>query len=325
MRKLSGWQKAGLFVGVGCFSIVAVLVLGVVVAVFWARATLAELGDPNPTRVERTIDLQGPEPAPAAAGASRGVTTPGGPLRLEIDLEEGVFVIDQGPPGSQVTVEGTYAQGLYDLTEDHEADAAGSGRRTTVRFRSKAPGWARMLAGVGEGAGRPTVTVRIPEGIRIDLSLRVSLGESRIDLGGLTLSDLGLDLSMGTHQVEFSEPLGEGLRRIQLNARMGDISVDKLGNAGAQTIDASGSMGNLKADLGGAWARGVATDVSFTHSMGQLTLNVPAQLRLDTNISSLAGPASNRPAGAETTTDPDAPLVRLRMSTTMGESRVSRY
>ena len=66
MRKLSGWQKAGLIAGVGCFSILGVLVIGLVVAVVWARSTIADLGDTTPATVERTI------PVASAVHASPG-------------------------------------------------------------------------------------------------------------------------------------------------------------------------------------------------------------------------------------------------------------
>jgi hypothetical protein len=325
MKKLSGWQKAGLFAGVGCLSIIVVVVAGLAIAVVMARSTIAQLGDPNPTRTERTIALPAPQGAPAGAAATKG--TPSrvdGPLRLTINLEDGNFTIRPGPPGAQVHVEGTYAQGLYELIEDRADDAGG---RTTIRFRSKAPAWARLLSGIGGGnsATRPELTVVIPTGVPIDLSLRVGQGESRIDLGGLTLTDLGLDVAMGNHNVDFKEPVVRGLRRARLNASMGNVSIDHLGNARAESIDASGSMGNLKVDLGGDWQKDTETDLSLRHSMGELTVNVPTNVRLQAEVSSSQGNADNRSADARETQDPAAPRLRLRVSTSMGDSHISRY
>lgn len=70
-------------------------------------------------------------------------------------------------------------------------------------------------------------------------------------------------------------------------------------------------MGNLTADLGGAWPPGAAADLTFTQSMGELTLRVPTDVRLETD--------------AEQPKDPKAPTLRLRVSTSMGNSRVIRY
>lgn len=327
MKKLSGWQVAGLVAGIGCLSIVGVLVLGVVVAVMWARSAVAELGDTTPTPIERTIGLEPPAAAVQDGSATAGGQESGEPLRLTVDLEEGSFVIRPGAPDGQVQIEGTYAPGLYELTEDHETDDAGRTRGTTIRFRSKAPFWARMLSGIGsDSSGRqPNLTVLIPEGAPIVLSLRVSMGESRVDLGGLTLRELDLDLSMGEHRVDFGAPLVEELRRVRLDASMGNVSVNGLGNARPRIVEATGNMGNVTADLGGAWQPGGDAELSFAHSMGELTLRVPRAVRLESNVSGSQGQPGNGRGGAAETDDPDAPVVRLRLSTSMGESRVVRY
>src|SRR4029453_13127813 len=95
-------------------------------------------------------------------------------------------------------------------------------QRTTIRFRSKAPVWARMLAGIGnDDNNRPKLTLLIPSAVPIELSLNVSMGESRIELGGLTLSDLGLDLSMGNHEVDFRQPVVAGVTRFRFKTPMG--------------------------------------------------------------------------------------------------------
>lgn len=319
MRKLSGWQKFGLFAGVGCFSLIALMVIGVAVAMMWARSKVAEYGDPTPTRVERTIPLRDPA-ALGTAGAKAGL------LELDLDLEEGNFTIRPDPAVDQVRVDGRYAENHFALTQTYTAASGDRPPRTVIRFRSKTPGWARFLAGMGQGAAnRPQLTLLIPTSGELDLSLRVSMGESEIDLGGLALSDLDLELSMGNHQLDFATPLATPLRRVRLQTSMGNVSVEHLGNARAQSIDATGSMGNLTADLGGAWPKGDPAELSFTHSMGELTVRVPRDVRLETESTSSQPAPPPDPALEQKPGSPDAPVVRLRMTTSMGESRVRRY
>jgi hypothetical protein len=327
MRKLSGWQKAGMIAGVGCFSILAVIVIGFAVAVMWARSTVAQLGDTTPARVERTIAVTGTgTAAPPAAGAkpAAGNASAGAPIRLTIDLEDGSFTIRPGAPGGQLQVQGTYAPGLYDLTETHDNEPGGA-RRSTIRFRSKAPAWARMLSGFGDSGGRPELTVLIPPASPMDLTLRVSMGESRIDLGGLTLGELDLNLSMGEHRIDFGQPVVGALRRVRLDTSMGNVSVERLGNARAQALETSASMGNLTADLGGEWPSGSDASFTFSQSMGELTLRVPSSVRLETDFRNAEGEAQPRPTEGENPTDPNAPRLRLRVLSSMGESRVIRY
>ena len=245
-------------------------------------------------------------------------------MQLNVLLQEGSFDIKPGEANGQVQVEGEFSEALYELTQQTETE--GGRPRTTIRFRSKAPAWARMLAGMGNGRNdQPRLTLLIPLGVPIELSLNVSMGESRIDLGGLTLSDLGLDLSMGNHEVDFRKPVVDGLIRLRLNARMGNVSVENLGNARAKSVDASGSMGNLTADLGGDWRPGSEAELSFTQSMGEIRVNVPTKVRLEADVRDSDGKTRNIPADDDETKDPKAPVIKVRVSTSMGEGRVTRY
>jgi hypothetical protein len=320
MKKLSGWQKVGLFAGIGCFSFVALLVVGFAIAVFYARSTLADLGDTTPTRVERAIAIQPPTAEAPAPGTKPAAAT--GPMQLIVDLQEGSFDIKPGEPNGRVQVEGRFSEALYELTQETVTQAGVP--RTTIRFRSKAPAWARMLAGVGND-DQPRLTVLIPPAVPIELSLNVRMGESRIDLGGLTLSDLGLDLSMGNHEVDFRTPVVDGVTRLRLSARMGNISVENLGNARAKSVDATGSMGNLTADLGGDWRPGSEAELSFTQSMGEVRVKIPTNVKLEADVRDADGKSRSVPRDGDETQDPKAPVIRMRVSTSMGESRVTRY
>ncbi len=337
MAKLSGWQKAGVIAGVGCFSIVAILLVGVAVAVVWARSTIAELGDTTPVKVERAISIESAAPAaqastppPAgqqpssAAAADPGASFTDSPFTLDIQLQEGNFIVEPGPPGSQVRVQGTFAPGLYELIENHDAAA----RRSTIQFRSKAPMWARVLSGLvgGDGDGdRPELTVVIPSGTLMDLNLAVSMGESRIDLGGLMLGEVDLDVSMGQHRIDFGTPLATGVRRLRVEASMGEVSIQNLGNARPQSVETSARMGSFTADLGGAWQTGSDAALAFTSSMGELTLRVPSAVRVDGDIRDAeAGPEGRRSVGGNPE-DPNAPVLKLRVENSMGETRIVRY
>jgi hypothetical protein len=296
MTKMSGWMKAGLFAGAGCLSIIGVIVIGLVVAAAAARSRLNQMGDTTPVRSERTIELSAT--AAARAAADDAPAAAGSPLRLRIDLQEGAFTIRPGAPGSEVQVEGTWAPALYELTQN-ERETAG-GREVTIRFASKGPTWVRMLGGIldGQDSRQPRVTVVIPRGTVMDLDLSVGMGESRIDLGGLTLAELDLNLAMGEHRVDFTEPLPPGMRRLDLSASMGNVEIAHLGNTRAQLVEATGSMGNLSADLGGAWTPAASTQLSFAQSMGELTVRVPTSVRLETAFETSMGEAQNRGAGA---------------------------
>lgn len=321
-KKLTGWQKFGLFAGVGCLSIIVLIVGGVVIASMWARAELANLGDPNPKPYAQRITLPAPptaeKPDPAASG-------PRAPVRLALELQEGSFTIQPGPPGTDIDLQGEFAPGLYELIQREEADAASGTRRVSVRFRSKAPGWARFFASIGGGSStRPRLTVTLPRGTPLDLTLGLTMGESRVNLGGLTLGDVTVNAAMGEHRIDFQEPVVEGVRELRFSASMGNVSIDHLGNARADRISTSGSMGNLTVNLAGAWSPGAASDVSFEQSMGELTVRVPSNVKVDADVRGSQGEAASRTPDFPPPADPNAPTLRLRVTTSMGNSRIVR-
>jgi hypothetical protein len=157
------------------------------------------------------------------------------------------------------------------------------------------------------------------------LNLRLSMGESRVDLGGLALRNLDVEVSMGEHRIDFTRPVTGELGRVRLDANMGNIALSNLGNARALAVEASGNMGNLTADLGGAWQPGADSELQFSHNMGELTVRVPMGVRLDSDIRNEQGENQGSRADSAERVDANAPHVRLRISTSMGGSRVIRY
>lgn len=326
MAKRSTLRTVGLIAGVGCLTMIVVVVGGIVITVMVARNAASNLGDPNPQPVNRRISL----PATGADTSSKSATgqsnRSNAPLHLTLELQEGEFTIQPGEPGSDIQVTGEYAPGLFELTESQGTDSATGARRATVRFRSKAPMWVRIFGGIGDGDGnRPRLTVTIPRGMPLDLDLTTSMGRSEVDLGGLTLRDVSVNAAMGEHRLDFQEPVVEGVRELRLSNSMGNLNLENLGNARANTITASGSMGNVIANLGGAWMPGAEANLTFEQSMGELTLRVPSSVRLEADVRESGGERRNGPPDVPPPDDPKVPTLRLKVNSSMGETRIVRY
>ncbi len=330
MAKRSTLRTVGLIAGVGCLTMIVVVVGGIVITVMVARNAASNLGDPNPQPVNRRISLPLPSVVPGADASSKSATgqsnRSNAPLHLTLELQEGEFTIQPGVPGSDIQVTGEYAPGLFELTESQGTDSATGARRATVRFRSKAPMWVRIFGGIGNGDGnRPRLTVTIPRGTPLDLDLTTSMGRSEVDLGGLTLREVSVNATMGEHRLDFHEPVVEGMRELRLSNSMGNLHLENLGNARANTITASGSMGNVIANLGGAWTPGAEANLTFEQSMGELTLRVPSSVRLEADVRESGKEAASRPPDATPPDDPKAPTLRLKVNSSMGETRIVRY
>ena len=323
VREKSGWEKGLLIVAVVSVSAFVFLIVGAGMVLVWAISTADSLDESTAEAVNRTIAVA-ESAAPERSGAAQSTADP---LRLNIELQDGTFEIRPGPPGTDVTVEGDYATPYYELVEELGTDRDGRptmmiGRRPT---RSMLVRLVATLRSHGDGAPND-LTVTIPEGVPIELVLGLSAGETRTDLGGLTLTNLEAALSMGEHRLDFSRPLAQPLPRVQVNGSMGDVDLENLGNARALEFETSSSMGNFNVDLGGEWPLETVAELVFNHSMGDLRLNVPETLRIATDSESSVRLGDSGDLDAvQGTADPAALVVRLYVSTTMGETRFRRY
>lgn len=317
-RTARGWRTFFLVVAVLAAGGVAVAAATLLVGYVWASAAVEQAGELRPTPVERTIV----PPPPAAIGMA-----PDDPLRLEIDLQEGLFEVRPGPPGAPVRVDGQYARGYYDLIEEHVPAGAPGGPAAVIRLRPAHSFLVRLFAGAvgGDDDSHNELTVTIPRELPIDLRLKLRAGESRTDLGGLTLAAADIELAMGEHRLDFGRPLARPLGRMRVDAGMGEIRLRRLGNASPAMLDVSARMGSLIADLGGDWSADVVADLRFAGSMGELRIDVPDDLRIapDSEVSAVMGDAGGLPPGMAA--DGAAPHVRLHVSATMGEARIRRY
>lgn len=318
-KSARGRNRIVWFIVAAALAVPSALATVAAVALVWASSTVERLGEPSPEPVARSIALPGPD---GVAGDDAGASA-----HLAIHLEDGVFEVRPGPPGSEVRVDGTYASKYYDLVHAHTPAAGSTGRVVTVRLSRARSLLVQLVAHAMERApSTPNdLTVTIPRDTPFSVNLTIRAGESRVDLGGLSLTDLAVDLAMGEHRLDLSEPLAVAPRRVRLDGGMGEIRFERLGNTRAAELQASGHMGSVTVDLGGAWPAGAMTDVTVNNLMGELRLEAPSGLRLVGFGSDSPVPGVDGPAGDGRAVDPGLPALRLRVSNTMGETRLSRY
>lgn len=319
----SGCRKTAIFLGIGCLAIPIGIAVIVAAAMFWARSVHDKEGPRRPETttldlpvgpaVEPGRDLQGATPAPAP-------NMPPPHLALSIDLAEGEFHIEPGPPGSDLKVEGYFDPRDYELTQ--VTDDGSDGKSIRVRFRRKRSMLLMLLSMNHKNTNR--VTVHIPQGVPTSLNLRLSRCQSRTELGGLLLTDLQAGLSMGDQKLNFERPLAAELPQAHLRASMGDITISNLGNARAKEVTFHASMGDIKTDFDGEWEPGFVTNAHLRSSMGDFRVRVPASVRLKSSNTVFLGDSRTRGVKKDQPEDPNAPVLNLEMSTSMGDVSLSQ-
>ena len=182
------WLVVAVFVAVP-----GALLTAAAVALVWASSTVERLGEPTPAPIAQTVRV----PGRGQTGVAGDAASP--PAYLDIDLEDGVFEVRPGPPGREVRVEGTYARGYYNLTHEHTPSAGRRGPTITVRLARARSFLIQLMALAMERApSTPNdLTVTIPRDTLFSVDLTIRAGDSQVDLGGLSLSALVVDLAMG--------------------------------------------------------------------------------------------------------------------------------
>lgn len=319
-RNWSGCLKGCIF---GCLGLVILsfAFFGIMGVLQFRASTIAE----EPTQEERRRDLP-PVPATASQLAdARGETdlelgAPFAPTELpssgigtvQLDLAMGEFIVVPYD-GDSIEIEADYDQARFALEEDFQ-DTGGGDWTYAIRFSAKR----RLMLGFRETRNR--VEIRIPRGRPLNVIGEVNMGESELDFGGLWLGKVDLEVGMGQHTVDFSEPSPMPLESFNVAGRMGQVDFERIGNASPGRIEVSHSMGQMTLDLDGDWR--ADGEVVARCRMGECTVYTPDDVRIETERFDIAmGDRSNRRDDDDELPE-GAPTLRLDVTGSMGEIRI---
>ena len=324
----------------GCLGLgLAFFLFLVVVGILQARAK-----DTPPEMEERRTEqgLPTPPPLPPAArplegqptGAD-GIVVPnilpleGGPLprledpqvgRLEIDVSIGDFKLTPGPPGEPIRIVADYDKRFFDLTETFVEDDTGAWTYR-VKYGSRGGMLGMLLRGGGDNV-KSKVEIIVPRGQPLDVTGFFGLGESDIDLGGLWLRNVDLELGTGEHVIEFSEPLPQPMETFHANKGIGELRVRSLGDAGPSEVKIDQQVGDLRVDLtGGLWQGEALIDLDL--GLGECRISLPEEgVRIQIDKASV-GLGERRIRRSEVEELPeDAPTLTIRATGNVGEVRI---
>ncbi len=328
--------KKGCF-KIGCFGCLTVIGLGVgVVLLIGAIQISTDWGDPTPLSQEASHDLPAMPPLPeltAFPGSEEQTPITIAPLpepielspntvaggRLELDLNMGDFTVVPGPPGENIRIEADYDSNSFNLIEKFEQRSDG-GWTYKVSFTSRG-GFFGMLFRGGVKSGDNRIKVIVPRDHPIEIVGKLGMGESEIDLGGLWIRKVDLELGMGDHFLDVSEPMRFAMDSFDLESSMGAIEVRNLGNASPATIDVEHSMGEIFVDLEGEWQNDSQVTVGF--GMGECKLWLPDNANIDLERVKVSM-GDRRLDIPEVDLPPGAPTLVLNLTGSMGELTVKR-
>jgi len=334
-----GCRKFAFWGAIGCLAVPIGLAILIAITLFVGQK-LGKSGPQHPVASEVTVPVSDspaiPQPSPGSTGAPAGPVVPGKdmpqldqpvaparevkPLSVTLDLAEGDFTIQPGPPGTDIKVEGFFDPKSYELTQSTTA-GEGGGRDIHIGFRRNTPFFFLLLS---ENHPENKVTITLPQGVPTTLNLRMSKCQSRIELGGLTVNALDARLTMGDQSLSFSRPNAGRIENAVLVLKMGDIKLRGLGNSRADTMSLRGSMGDIRVNFDGDWEPGSKMSANVMLSMGDFRVLVPRDVRLKTQSIIFLGESRGRRDQESQPEDPNAPILEIEARASMGDLSISR-
>jgi hypothetical protein len=307
----------------GCLALLVLLLIGslTIVAIGWM------LGVPEGEVERPRLTRQLPAPTPGDASADRSESAPIGELmpldqaagRVILDLNEGSFRIVPAPPGEPAKVEGRFDSGVYELEEILERP---EGEPWTYRVNfDRRVSWVRALFDEADQDNR--ITISLPRGTPFVLEGAVGVGESILDLSGLSIQEVDLELGTGSHTLQFGEPSPIPMESFTLGAAIGELRVTELGNASPQLVNVKHRIGEVDIDLKGAWLRDAEVDVRC--GIGLCLVRVPQDIGLEVLSTDITlGEVTGAGLGGHRPLEEGKPVLRLDLSGRIGEVMVTQ-
>ena len=162
--------------------------------------------------------------------------------------------------------------GVFRYNVEHWApEVIAEGDELTVRQGGDEQRW-----GVPSGSVRNQWDLEFSPAIPLALNVKAGAGDGRLDLSGLRVSDLDVDLGAGNFVLRFDEPSPIPMDRLTIDAGASKMEILRVGNASPEAFRVHGGVGDMSVDLTGAWRR--SADLTIRAGAGTLRLTLPADV-----------------------------------------------
>ena len=258
--------------GCGAVVLLAVLAGAGLAGLAWMQVGSEQVEERDLARPVETVLLD-EVPAEAVAGDDTATTvilpaTAAG--TVEIDVSKSGFELRPGDPGDGVHVQARFDTKSYAL-EKQETVAEDGTWIYRIAFRRTGG----FLTAIKEmlGGTPPKVVFFLPPDAPIRLKMNVDSGGAQVDLGGLWLTDLAIEVSKGGFVIECGAPNRVPIEHMTLDGSMGGFVFSGVANLAPREIDVDSRMGGMVLDLSGEWTRD--TSIHVANRMGGMQVVLP--------------------------------------------------
>lgn len=291
---------------IGCGSIILLFILaGAALAL---TVVLTKPAEPHyeDVKTEQNFDTEG-----VALGDMNSINKP---ILVRLDISKAnLTVLPDGGQGN-VTVDGSYDTANYEL--ETKVTDKGDYLEYRIGFDTTRTLASLIFSGKIENM-QNKLTVHLPSDRVLAINLEASMGESSLDLTGLSIERMEVTQSMGQLDIECLEPNPIEMDLFKGELEMGEFTVVDFQNLRAKEIKFEGARGEASFAASGPLLNDTQARLKFT--MGEVRVTVTEDTAVDDQISAFMG--GYRGVRGD---DGTGHKLTVRGSVTMGEMQVRR-
>jgi hypothetical protein len=187
-------------------------------------------------------------------------------LRTTVDFGAGSITMAACPPELIVDAQAVYDKKQVDFFVDYRV----RGERGALDLSSDLYGKSM------EGKVRNEWQLDLASGVPQDLNMKVGAAEAKLNLSGLQLTALKLDIGAADAEIWWDEPNQTELTDLAIDCGASSLKLSGLGYANVENLEFEGGLGSFEIDCRGPWTRSAQAD--FEMGLGSLELTIPEDL-----------------------------------------------
>ncbi len=121
-----------------------------------------------------------------------------------------------------------------------------------------------------------SLEIGVSRDVPTDLRIAVGAARSRLDLGGLPLTNFSLETGASETKISFDQPNPGRMRELRIKAGAASLKADDLGNAHFDRLRVEGGVGDVTLNFGGDWTQDATASIHM--GLGSLSLRFPTDL-----------------------------------------------
>lgn len=156
-------------------------------------------------------------------------------------------------------------------------------RSATLGVEGTSQRWTQRLSERNAGEMKLGLSPAVP----MELDLELGATEARVDVGGLSISNLRIETGVADAVLDFSAPNRVQMRRLDVKLGATGFVVTHLANANVSTIKVTGGVGSVDLDFGGALKQDVSVGANV--AFGKLTVHLPSDIGVRVHVNRVLG------------------------------------